>query len=81
MTTILHIPEHASVAHLEGLLMRFPCSIRLKRKLDIAKRQEAREARKARSAVIKRLRAGLKVADLATLKSLVAELEQKGIAG
>lgn len=79
--TTLHIPEHATVAHLEGLLMRFPFSIRLRRKLAIAKRIEARQERKVRSSVMKRLKAGLKVADLATLKSLVAELEQKGIAG
>jgi len=75
--TILHIPENASVAHLEGLLMRFPLSIRLQRKLAIAKSRAARQARKVRSAYLKRIKDGLKIADLDTLKSLAAELEQR----
>jgi hypothetical protein len=76
MTAAVHIPEHATVAHLERLLMRWPCSIRLKLELATAKRREAYRAKKARAKVVGQIMAGLKTADLATLKTLAAELQQ-----
>lgn len=73
MTFAVHIPEHASAAHLERLLMRWPCSARLKHKLAETRRLEAQQAR---TAALKRIRAGIMSADLETLQRLVAALEQ-----
>jgi hypothetical protein len=75
MTAALHIPEHATVAHLEGLLMRFPFSPRLRRKLAETRRREEQEAR---SKALKQIRAGIMSADLRTLQALVADLQEAG---
>jgi hypothetical protein len=68
--TRLQIPEHATVAHLERLIMRFPCSIRLKLKLQEAKQREAREKEMALKRLRGQIRKSLMVADLSTLQKL-----------
>ena len=78
MSAALRIPEHASAAHLERLLMRWPCSARLKYEIKKAKQREARETERAARALRGKIRKAIKGVDLRTLKSLVDELEQLG---
>ena len=65
-----YIPEHATAAHLERMLMRFPCSIRLKLKLKEAKQREAAEKELAAKRLRGQIRKSLMVADLSTLQKL-----------
>jgi hypothetical protein len=73
--TRLVIPEHATVAHLQGLLMRWPCSARLKYEINKAKMREAREADRAARKLRGRIRKALKTVGLSTLQQLAADLE------
>lgn len=71
-----HIPDHATSAHLERLLMRWPMSIRLKLALKEAREREAREAERAARALRGQIRKALMSADIRTLKNVAAELTQ-----
>jgi len=74
--TTLRIPEHATVAHLERLMMRWPNSARLKLAIKEAKLREAREAERAARALRGQIRKALMGADIKTLKNVAAELVQ-----
>lgn len=76
--TPLRIPEHATVAHLKGLLMQFPCSVRLKRKLKEAEFREEREKQAQERRLRGKIRKALKGMPLVHLRALEAEVQQMG---
>jgi len=83
--TRLHLTLADSSARLEGLLMRWPTSPRLRRALDEARKREAnqrqrnqRTARRARQSLIQAIHARLTSADDTTLQRLHDELMEVG---
>jgi len=73
----------AATARLQRLLMRWPCSIRIKLELREACKREAqaqaREARrcaKARAEIIGEVRTALKAADFTEIKALATRIQE-----
>lgn len=70
----LAIPQE-STSRLERLFHRWPRSMRLRLKVQAARRRDATRAAKARGEVLKRIKAGLAEADLALLNRVAEMLE------
>jgi hypothetical protein len=68
---------HETTVFLEGLLRRFPRSVRLRLKWQHAKRREEAIGARARAAVMARIKDGLAEADMGLLEK-VAELLEAG---